>query len=149
MIRVKHCIEPVSFYLGLGLLLYSFKSNHCSPANPQWRSGIGDGCRHHAPGSILTLTLTIFSLKTGETYAPLLKSVRRSLAPLQKSCRNHHSYVWSEALSGIVVLWAQKVSSIECFHMTSRRPCWCPKPISWELNIFSYANAFFCSNKFA
>ena len=36
---------------------------------------------------------------------------------------------------------------IECFHMTSRRPywcpktmkrrpCWCPKPILWELNSF-------------
>ena len=38
-----------------------------------------------------------------------------------------------------------KNCSIECFHMTSRRPywcpktmkrrpCWCPKPILWELN---------------
>ena len=38
-------------------------------------------------------------------------------------------------------------STIECFHMTSRRPywclktmkrlpCWCPKPILWELNSF-------------
>ena len=26
--------------------------------------------------------------------------------------------------------------SIECFHMTSRRPCWCPKPVPWELNSF-------------
>ena len=25
---------------------------------------------------------------------------------------------------------------IECFHLTSRRPCWCPKPILWELNSF-------------
>ena len=35
----------VSFYsgLGLGLLLYSFTSNQRSPANPQWRSGVGDG----------------------------------------------------------------------------------------------------------
>ena len=63
MIRFEHWLEPVSFYLGLGLLLYSFKSIHCSPANPQWRSGIGDGCRHHAPGSILTLALLIFFLK--------------------------------------------------------------------------------------
>ena len=38
-------------------------------------------------------------------------------------------------------------STIQCFHMTSRRPywcpktikrspCWCPKPILWELNSF-------------
>ena len=26
--------------------------------------------------------------------------------------------------------------SIECFHMTSRRPCWCPKPVLWEMNCF-------------
>ena len=49
---------------------------------------------------------------------------------------------------------------IECFHMTSRRPywcpktmkrrpCWCPKPVLWELNSFLMQNAFFCSNKFA
>ena len=63
MIRVEHWLEPVSFYLGLGLLLHSFKSIHCSPANPQWRSGIGDGCRHHSPGSIRTLALLIFFLK--------------------------------------------------------------------------------------
>ena len=25
---------------------------------------------------------------------------------------------------------------IECFQMTSRRPCWCPKPILWEMNSF-------------
>ena len=25
-------------------------------------------------------------------------------------------------------------AKIECFHMTSRRPCWCPKPVRWELN---------------
>ena len=42
---------------------------------------------------------------------------------------------------------AQELSGIECFHMTSRRrywcsktmkrrPCWCPKPILWELNSF-------------
>ena len=27
-------------------------------------------------------------------------------------------------------------AKIECFHMTSRRPCWCPKPVRWELNSF-------------
>ena len=40
-----------------------------------------------------------------------------------------------------------KTIRIECFHMTSwrpywcpktmkRRPCWCPKPVLWELNSF-------------
>ena len=42
---------------------------------------------------------------------------------------------------------ADTESVIECFHMTSRRPCWspktkkrrpcwCPKPVLWELNSF-------------
>ena len=47
MIRVKRWLQKVSFYLGLGLLLYSFKSNH-------------------APGSILTPEF--FSLKIEEAY---------------------------------------------------------------------------------
>ena len=29
------------------------------------------------------------------------------------------------------------------FHMTLRRPRWCPKPILWELNFVSYANDLF------
>ena len=44
--------------------------------------------------------------------------------------------------------WRRSLNnSMECFHMTSRRPCWCPKtmkrrpcwcpkPILWELNSF-------------
>ena len=44
--------------------------------------------------------------------------------------------------------WEQTFSNvIECFHMTSQRPywcpktmkrqpCWCPKPVLWELNSF-------------
>ena len=31
LIRVEHCLETVSFYLGLGLLLNSFKSNQFFP----------------------------------------------------------------------------------------------------------------------
>ena len=39
------------------------------------------------------------------------------------------------------VLYVKKIervtwNCIECFHMTSRRPCWCPKPVLWELNSF-------------
>ena len=45
---------------------------------------------------------------------------------------------------------------IECFHMTSRRPywclktmkrgpCWCPKPILWELNTFLMQTLSFVS----
>ena len=48
---------------------------------------------------------------------------------------------------------------IECFHVTSRRSYWCPKTMKrrpcWCLKtnpvgveLFSCANAFFCSNKF-
>ena len=52
--------------------------------------------------------------------------------------------LWRRAL---VRLFAWLSFSIECFHMTSRRPywcpktmkrrpCWCPKPVLWELNSF-------------
>ena len=56
-------------------------------------------------------------------------------------------------------VWDLLQNSFDCFHMTSRRPYWCPKTMKrrpclcpklvlWELNSFlSYANAFFCSNK--
>ena len=42
----------------------------------------------------------------------LMWSVLRSFAPLRKSLRNHRSYVWTEALSGIIFVPAQKVSGI-------------------------------------
>ena len=64
-----------------------------------------------------------------------------------------HSLFWRYAN------FSKVMRTIECFHMTSRRPywcpktmrrrpCWCPKPALWEWNS-SYANSFFCSNKFA
>ena len=43
MIWDEHSLETVRFYLGLGLLLYSFKSNQSTTGNPQRRSGVGDG----------------------------------------------------------------------------------------------------------
>ena len=46
----------------------------------------------------------------------------------------------------------QGTNNIECFHMTSRcpktmkrPPCWCPKPILWELNSFLMQTLSFVS----
>ena len=36
-----------------------------------------------------------------------------------------------------------------CPKTMKRRPCWCPKQIPFGVKLFSYANASFCSNKFA
>ena len=33
------------------------------------------------------------------------------------------------------------------FYKTLLPPCWCSKPILWELNSLPYVHAFFCSNK--
>ena len=44
--------------------------------------------------------------------SPLYWSTQRSFAPLQKSHRNHRSYVWTEALSGMVFVPVQKPSGI-------------------------------------
>ena len=58
---------------------------------------------------------------------------------------------WFSGVPSRGVKWENKTyklkRSIECFHMTSRRPywcrktmklrpCWCPKPVLWELNSF-------------
>ena len=52
--------------------------------------------------------------------APLLRSARRSFATLQKSRQNHHSYVWTEVLSGMVFVSAQTRSGIlPCFSLES------------------------------
>ena len=63
-------------------------------------------------------------------------------------------------LGMFILCFSPNLSNIECFHMTSRRPYWCPKtmkrppfwcpkPILWELNSFLMQTPFFCSNKFA
>ena len=41
-----------------------------------------------------------------------MRSTPRGFAPLQKQRRNHRSYVWTEALSGMVFVPAQKLSGI-------------------------------------
>ena len=41
--KVGYYLGTASFYLGLGLLLYNFKSSLLSAANPSWRSGINGG----------------------------------------------------------------------------------------------------------
>ena len=44
--------------------------------------------------------------------SPLYRTGRRSFAPLQKSRQTIRSYVWTEALSAMVLLPAQKLSSV-------------------------------------
>ena len=43
---------------------------------------------------------------------PLPRSVRHSFAPLQKSRRNHRSYMWTEALSGMAFILAKERSIV-------------------------------------
>ena len=38
------------------------------------------------------------------------------------------------------------LTTIKCFHMTSRRPYWCPKPVLWELNSFLILFSFVLIN---
>ena len=53
----------------------------------------------------------------------------------------------SPALVSLKIPKERVLAGIECFHVTSRqpywcpktmqrRPCWCPKPTLWELNSF-------------
>ena len=75
VIMVKHLLQTVSFSLGSGLLLYSFKSNQCLPANPQWRCGIGDGLETLSSGfDSYSRSSVFFSLKIEETYTFMIIS---------------------------------------------------------------------------
>ena len=64
--------------------------------------------------------------------APLSRSARRRLSPLQKSRRNHYCYmyVWTEAPSGIVFGPAQKLSGI-AWTKTTKRFVW--KTVRYDL----------------
>ena len=44
------------------------------------------------------------------TFEICTAKARRSFAPLQKSRRNHRSYGWTDTLSGMVIVPAQKLS---------------------------------------
>ena len=55
--------------------------------------------------------------KSGKNVSDMWKSTFRSsqcsFAPLQKSRQNHSSYVWTEALPGMVFVSAQELSGVE------------------------------------
>ena len=53
-----------------------------------------------------------------------------------KSPTTVHSAAKGKTLWGLVATIFGSNNAIECFHMTSRRPYWCPKPVLWELNSF-------------
>ena len=87
---------PREIWIGYNIELAEYV--YCSPANPQWRSGIGDGCRHDAPGLILTLALLIFFLKnwrdscsTFKIGAARLRSVTEIAPKSPFSCVNRGS----------------------------------------------------------
>ena len=53
-----------------------------------------------------------------------------------KSPTTVHSAAKGKTLWGLVATIFGSNNAIECFHMTSRRPCWCPKPVHYDLNSF-------------
>ena len=66
-------------------------------------------------------------------------------------CRLISDEFYRLTTSGLSGRW-EGVLLIECFHMTSRRPktmkrrpCWCPKPVLWELNSFLMQTLSFVS----
>ena len=75
----------VSFYLGLRVLLFIFKSNQFSPGNPQWRSEVGDGPQTLRSAILTHAFLTLFLLKIEETYTFLTIRGAESLRDLNIS----------------------------------------------------------------
>ena len=53
---------------------------------------------------------------TANVYEGTTESAQHSFSPLQKSRRNHRSYVRTEALPGMVVVTAEKLFGTECYH---------------------------------
>ena len=84
---------------------------------------------------------------------------------MPKIDRAHKNYlkteIWEEThlretFYSTLIFQQSSMICIECFHMTSRRPywcpktmkrrpCWCPKPILWELNSFLMQTLSFVS----
>ena len=105
---------------------------------------------------------TVFCNSSPEEFAkiwPIERTgIRKKKFAIVRFCRCHRRNYWS-SLSVVQfqtergwirvrLLWNKQLEThIECFHMTSRRPywcpktmkrrpCWCPKPVLWELNSF-------------
>ena len=76
----------------------------------------------YTSGTVHTCTVrfipvhTVLTKVRPRTYpisdAPFSRSARHSFAPLQKSRLNHRSFVWKEALSGVVFILVQKLHVI-------------------------------------
>ena len=70
-------------------------------------------------------------------------------------CQKYKKLDWKCVENSLQIVWSVEIHDlieenalqIECFHVMSRwpywcpktmkrRPCWCPKPVLWELNFF-------------
>ena len=68
-------------------------------------------------------------------YSRRWENSRQLCKPETKSCLYQAMQTLTK-FNLINTTYPIKDYSIECFHMTSRRPYWCPKSILWELNSF-------------
>ena len=89
---------------------------------------------------------------------PLYRSGQRSFAPLQKSRQNNRCYVWTEALSAMVLLPAQKLSSVVWGIIGNNTPinidaknveAKCTVSTKWEFHVGYFHSNFSHLNWFA
>jgi len=132
---------------------------------------IGSGSYEEDPCVIchedMNASFDIVTLECGHRYH---SAVRFIILRCCEGIENRFLQIMMKALKGFAILLCPiKTPSghgkhhvgllLDCFHMTSRQPYWCPKtmkrrpywctkPILWESNFFSYVNTFFLSIHF-
>ena len=98
MIKVGHCLGMAGFYLGLGLLLFNFKSSLPSAANLYWRSGLDGGLRTLCCGFDSYSRYSEYSIKIELTFMSILCKLHKASKGVRPSGSNAN-LVWPLSLN--------------------------------------------------
>ena len=134
---------------------YSQKSSLEIGVKNQWKSK--NIPRYGSDNEIYTLNIKfqavqvnvpLFLVKSSKYYIPYSNKINWSCSLVPQNILSTyvcHFMFYAQTWLLTKLYMYSDVFCIECFHMTSRRPywcpktmkrrpCWCPKPILWELN---------------
>ena len=159
------CIVTYSYHLGEALQHWNYakgnqlelfpgssnldnnRSSHIQP----WQKGrggfLGCVCVQYFTIVIRTIFRTALPGRQWKMTWQMAQFILTSFFRARFSEKNYWKRTSKKKLSILLNKRQTNKSTIECFHMTSRRPywcpktmkrppCWCPKPILWEFNSF-------------